>query len=36
MLIYRFGNGVKLTSNKPRPDNAAVGVISAAADRNSR
>lgn len=36
MLMYRFGNRVKLTSNEPHPDDAAVGVISAAANRNSR
>lgn len=36
MLMYRFGDSVKLTSNKPHPDNAAVGMISAAANRNSR
>lgn len=36
MLMNRFGNGVQLTSSKPHPDNAAVGMISAAANRNSR
>lgn len=36
MLMYRLGNGVNPTSNTPHPDNAAVGVISAAAHRNSR